>query len=72
MKKTLGAILTAAALVLPAAAAQADKKMTLDQVPTKAQETIKNHVKDGQILEIERPKWKSSVARASIPAKRKC
>jgi Putative beta-lactamase-inhibitor-like, PepSY-like len=57
-KPTLPLILAFIASAAFTSPVWAGEKVTLDQVPEKVKETIKNHVKDGKIDEIEREKKK--------------
>lgn len=60
-KPMLPAILAICAGLAIAAPAQADEKVTLDQVPAKVKETIQKHVQNGKIDEIEKEHRKTGV-----------
>jgi ABC-type sugar transport system substrate-binding protein len=47
--------------VTTASQARADQKVTIDQVPAKVRETIRQHVQDGRIEEIDREQRASGV-----------
>jgi uncharacterized membrane protein YkoI len=62
LKRILPFIFPLAAVLAFGAPAQAKDKLTFEQTPPKVQETIRQHVQNGKITEIEREQEKGKPA----------